>query len=354
MLDAWGPSWSTRLQAQLERLEPLWQADWTETDLRIWWTDFQENQESTLEKRLTHLDFMASYEAAPVELHGSLRDLVESFYLYYRVRKTEDPDAGHGALANDLKAIKTLGGWFGIPTEVWPKVPSPPDEERWLPSPEQVYDLLHTQYEPNASRDPANALIVYLLVFDFGIGVRFPSEAYAARVHDVDLDNRTLLIREPKKGDKTRRIYVEPEWLIDGRTRLSMRNWLRWRDKMDPTTDALFPRPDGTAWPSKEALNQHLKRRVKPHFEWFYSYLGRHWCATARLIDWQDYGRAADWLGHAKVDRVRNEYGREWRVWRQTHGDDWLERAWQRPRNKRPPETARLVRSQGEGEVGPT
>jgi len=354
MHDAWGPSRSTRLQTLLERFEGVWDEEWREEDLRFWWTEFEQNKESTLEKRLNSLEFMATYEPAPVQLHGSLRDFVESFLIYWKVRKTQDSDAGHGALQNDLKAVKTLGSWFEIPDGIWPKAPAPPDEDRDLPSPEQVYDLLHTQYEPNASRDPANALIVYLIVWAFGIGARIPSEAYAARVQDVDLEAGTVLIREPKKGDRTRRLYIEPEWLCTGRTRLSLANWLTWRDKMNPTTDALFPRPDGSAWPSKKALNQHLKRRVKEHHGWFNGRLGRHWCATARLIEWDgDYGRAAEWLGHEKQDRVRNVYGRAHRVWKQTYGGDWLERAWQRPRNKDPPESASLVQDQGGREVGP-
>src|SRR5207247_2722952 len=78
------------------------------------------------------------------------------------------------ALKGDHHAIRALGAFLSIPDNVWPTCPTVVvKESRWVPSPEQVHDLLQSRFGPTRSYE--HHLTRYMLAYSFGIGVRPPS-----------------------------------------------------------------------------------------------------------------------------------------------------------------------------------
>lgn len=327
MQDAWN-TYASRLRTKLDQLK-VPHNDWTTDELVMYLRDYKRRNPSTIQKRLAHLRFMQEHEAMPVRMHGSRYEVVNSFYLYVRYRETVE-GARHGAVINDHKAIRTLGDFLGIPREVWPTAPTAPKtDERWLPTPEEVYDLLHADYTPRPNVSYENALVKALLLLDYGIGVRFPSEAHALKLRDFDPDRHLLVITEPKKSGRRRTLLLEPEWLCCSKQHASLANYLKWRDKVDPERkqEAFFLKPDGTPFASKFGMLKFVRGHVVKRFPWFHPYQGRHWCANARLIEWGfDATRVADWLGHEAVDMTRRAYDHNARLYARLYGTDWLAR----------------------------
>lgn len=330
-MDAWDPQRMSRLRATLENLRTT-DDDWTWDDFLTYLLRFRRLKPDTIGSTARRLRFMERYPASPVQIHGTRSELVNTFCVYVTYRETVE-GAPASTTVNDHKAIRSLGEFLGIPAETWPTAPTPQAEDQdLLPDPEHVRLLLHTDVLPNAKRNPENALVRYLLAFDFGFGIRFPSEAHAMVLHDFDPARHLLVVTEPKKDHRRRRILIEPRWLCCSKRHMSLANWLRWREQLDPRTDALFPRPDGKEWTSKYALNRLLFRFVKPRFPWFHPYLGRHWSVNARLIEWGfDYARVAQWHGHDDARQVLRHYERSARLHQALYGDRWLLRAFQRP-----------------------
>lgn len=161
------------------------------------------------------------------------------------------------------------------------------------------------------------------------VAFRWPSEAFAMLVSDFDPPKHTLIIREPKKNYSERTLYLEPEWICCASNRPSLANWLTWRAKVaDGTSNAMFLKPDGEPFRSKQEMATWLANRVKPHFPWFHGYMGRRWGVNARLIEWNfDYARVAQWTGHESIDMIRREYEQDARLHAKLYGKNWLSRA---------------------------
>lgn len=334
MDDAWGPDAMSRLRDQIAAVRATEDPDWTEDLLEQYLKRFERQRESTIDTRLRQLRFMRDYEKAPVAIHGTKDEIVDTFLRYVTFRE-EVADAGPSALVNDHQAIRTLGKLLAIPQNVWPTRPSLEDkDDRWIPSPDQVHELLHTDFytTPHPRRNVRNAWARYVLGFSFGFGVRTPSEAYALPCDGIRPSEGTVRVIEPKKGHSSRVLYVKPEWLLESRRHLALGNWLTWREDLDATTGKAFPRPDdsGQAYASKWGFRQALVRAVNnvDGFDWWYPNLGRYWGINARLIDTGfDYERVARWTGHTSVDRLINDYDQGARRLREIHGDNWIHRA---------------------------
>jgi integrase len=351
MLGAWDSSRRPGLQAILDELKKENTApQWTEADLKEWLENDQEKAAKTTEDRIRHFRFMETYPAQPVMLHGTRFQFLMSARLFYDVRKRSfeeervekgDPSIGNGALERDLKTLKTLGKFLGVPENVWPVGPPrvQPAKET-MPTPEKVYELLHHDWTPNPARNIENQWVKHVLAMAFGIGPRPPKELWFMRATAYNPDSGLLKIVEPKKRHRVRTIYVEPTWLANGTNRPSLDNWLRHRDRLNPESSAMFPNPiTGRDFPSPEAFNEFLKGRVKDAFPWFHGYLARHWCCYARLIDGgltdTNYNLVAEWFGHDSVDMTRDTYGPGARAYSKSpaYGTDWLSRAFAKPRS---------------------
>ncbi|MHB8585879.1 MAG: hypothetical protein ACYDDF_08620 [Thermoplasmatota archaeon] len=259
---------------------------------------------------------------------------MQTFAGYVTCRE-EFESAKFGALSNDHKAIRALGDFLGIPENVWPTCPPAPEHEgKQVPSPEQVYELLHHDFFAKNSFE--NLLVRYLLAYSFGYGVRAPSELLTLSLMDLDLANHIVTVTEFKtnKSGRRRRIVVEPEWLCCSRSRLSLENWVAKRTNLPGTSPAVFVRENGQPFTNPDALAVFLKRTVQPEFPWYTCYVARHWSCNARAIQWNlDWARVAKWHGHRTTKMAMSTYAPAVEVHRKLYGDEWLERAFSRNRD---------------------
>ncbi|MFO1535289.1 MAG: hypothetical protein ABR586_06450, partial [Thermoplasmatota archaeon] len=309
--------------------------EWTQSDLENWLLDDQEKAVSTADGLLRHLRFMEAYPGQPVTLQGTRYQFVLSGRLYYKVRKdVEKP--GYGALQNDLKVLRKVGTFLGVPKDVWPVAPYTPNPgRRAMPRPEEVYGTLHRTYAPNAKRDGAmvNAWARHVLALSWGFGLRGPKEPWFLKADSYDPGTGIFKVVEPKKHYKERFLYVEPVWLGNSHSRLSLTGWLKWRDQLAPDSNALFPNPvTGKDFPTPAAFAKCFYDLVKPQVPWFNFRLARHWATYARIIDagFSDtgYNLVAEWLGHDSADMTRDTYGPAARTFSKSpaYGKDWITR----------------------------
>lgn len=342
MPEAW-TSYGARLKTTLNDLKEQ-NIEWTTNELATHLREYKRLGRDTIQKRLAQLAFMERHPVFPVQMHRGAWAFVNSFWLYVQHREKQE-GCGPGALKNDHRAVRCLGQFLGIPGDVWPTAPTQPmTDEREIPAPERIHALLHTDYTASPRISYANHLVKGLLVFDFLVGARMPSEAFALRLADFDPARHRLVVTEPKKTGRRRTIHmvsivrgkhgkpgrIEPHWYCCSTRHPSLANYLLWRKKVDPEgkQEAFFLRADGTPFPSKYALAKWLNEMVKPKFPWFHPYLGRHWSCNARLIDSSyDYSAVAKWHGHESVDMTRQEYEHNARMLEAEFGGNWLIRA---------------------------
>lgn len=358
----WDVAANVKLQATLRALREGSASNWTMDEFIQYLLFYKRRKPKTVDDYRRQLNFMARHAIAPVQLKGTRTELVESFSMYVTVREQVE-GCPPTSLKNDHHAIRALGAFLGIPDNVWPTCPTVVvKESRWVPRPEQVYELLHSQF--GTTRSYEHQLTRYMLAYSFGIGVRPPSELLTIRVPDIDLDNGVIVITEAKKGSRRREQVIKPRWLCDAENRLSIKRWIEGpRNLCNPQTDALFPNVDGHPFTTTEACGQFLKRHVcgderrewrcwdeddprpGPRFPWYQPYISRHWSCNARLIEtayrvkgqWQyDWNAVARWHGHESVKMTMNTYARAVEVNHQKYGDNWLTRAFGRPEKKRP------------------
>lgn len=336
MRRAWD-SYGTRLRTILNDLKEQ-DGKWTPDEFMMHMREYKRLNPRTIQGRLAQLAFMERHPVFPVQTHKGPWALVNSFWLYVQHREKVE-EAQPGALRNDHKAVRTLGDFLAIPHQVWPTAPAElMTDERFIPTPEQVHDLLQANYTPRPKVSYENALVKGLLVFDFLIGPRFPSEPHALQLADLDCARHRIVITEPKKTGRRRTLRIEPTWICCSPRHPSLANYLVWRRKVDPERQqkAFFLQANGKPFSSKDTLRNYLNEMVKPKFPWFNPYLGRHWSCTARLIDWDfDYNRVADWHGHESVNMTRREYEHNTRLLKAEFGGEWIARTG-RKTNRRP------------------
>jgi integrase len=231
------------------------------------------------------------------------------------------------AIVNNLKAIKRYLNICGInPDDIRYKPPIiPENNDIHVPKPEIVHNLITHTY----SKDPyQNNLIQYLLCHNFMLGWRVPSEPAIMKTTNIDLDNECILIVEPKKHNRKRTIYPEP-YIINGRRYKSFKNWIEhWRPKVanQYSKDFLYLQPDGRPF-TNDTLRIKLSRAVKPVWNGYYPYISRHWCAVARLLEWNlKVIRVRDFLGHVKIETTMG-YLRTANQFYDRNEKDWLKRA---------------------------
>lgn len=321
-----------RLKEELENLR-MPERPWTIEELRAHLLEWRRRSPGTVEERLRHLERLATHPLVPVKIHGTRIEIVASFYAFVRHRELVEGKRST-AIVNDYKAIRALGDFLRIPANVWPTRPTVERRAKeLLKSPEDVHELLHAAYTRNARKSYENHLVRHMLGATVGLNMRAPSELWEMRLGDFEPTTHTLVIREPKKGHRTRRLLIEPTWLCCGPTRLSLGTYLRrWRPKVDVGgTDRFWLRPTGEPFATKLDLARFLERRVQRHFPWFSCYFGRRWGSNARLIDSKyDYARVANFLGHESMDRLRNDYEQDARLHERLHGRSWIQRAFEK------------------------
>lgn len=357
------PAERARLRDILEGNEDR-NKDWTEEEFEHWMI-WERLGLKTRKQRRRDLKRMAIHGVHPVKIHGTRFEIVDTFTEFSTYRELVER-VGAPGIRNDYKAIKTLGKYRGIPLTAWrrpPPIVRRPHAD--MPSPEMIRALLRSKFAPDPAHSYEHHLVQYILAWDFFFGPRFPSEFVAMLVDDWRPATHSLWWRMTKMEGESHQVVIEPRWMCCGRNFPSLHNYVhKWRPKVDVGgTDAMLLDPNGEPFKSPEALKAWMDERVKPvaeklgfgeRFERYHGYLGRTWCAQARLIRWdRNFGRVAQWLGHADGDQVIARYGRDVEVNAAIHGDHWLERTFLPQRTAKGAKTPRPAQSSLDGKMLP-
>ena len=246
--------------------------------------------------------------------------------MYFKYREHIEKVSPH-SIKNNLKAIKRYFNICGLnPTSIRYKPPIIPESiDVKVPKPELVHKLIYHKYSKDKYQ---NALIQYLLCHSFIIGWRVPSEPCILKVSDVDFENGVITITEPKKRYR-QRIIIPENFILNGKRYKSFKNWIDcWRSKVENqySKDFLYLQPNGKPF-TKDTLRMRLSRYVKPVWNGYNPYISRHWCAIARLLDWDlKTIRVRDWLGHTEIQTTMT-YLRTARMYYDKKEKNWLSRA---------------------------
>ena len=266
-------------------------------------------KESTADKYLGLAKLMETHPVFPVNFR---KPHWTNFFQYMdHIKMTEN--ATPNALKNRRKAWGMFCKAWGTYNE-WPtyKLPHIPDRTKniVLPTPETVKKLLQHRYTTDKY---LNRLIQYHFFTGFMIGLRPEKEMVILNLEDLHLDekdNYTVRIVEPKKNGDTRVLRLENNIAIS-KTRKSMKNYVDTiRPKFaDPNEKALLVNPEtGKRWTENDLRFKLLYRYGKQVWPRYWPYVMRHWCATARSIEWKKDNtvlyRVKYWMGHVKLDQT--------------------------------------------------
>jgi site-specific recombinase XerD len=237
------------------------------------------------------------------------------------------------ALQNEWKAIKKLLTAYGI--QHWDYQPPSTTTQhiRTLQHPNRVRNMIHHKYTNNKDK---NLHLQYLILTTYMIGARNPSEPPKITLDDVNLENGTIIITEPKKHNKKRMIKPNKHFMT-GRNCKSMKYWIdniRPRYTSKYTNNKLFITLTGRPF-TKNYLRKYLNKNIKPHYPEYQTYTCRHWAATAQLIkeyietkNWNE-SRVSRWLGHDNT-KTTKDYINQAEMWLEIAPYDWFERVLKR------------------------
>ncbi len=240
--------------------------------------------------------------------------------------------------------------------------------DKAIPTPEIVHNILRYEYikkeefnkyykqvkDKGIRRRDLNKYIQYQFFFGFFIGMAFEKEMVILNLQDVidQADRYAIRITRPKIGNKKRMLKLEGT-ISKSPVHKSVHNYLtkirpKFADKKE-TAFSVNPKT-GRRW-GYDLVEQHerndfskvvqkgcdqlrgyMERWGKRVYPQFYPYLMRHWCGTARMIDWDKEGdafaRVQVWLGHADP-KDTTIYVQLHRLWDDNKGS-WLSRALKR------------------------
>lgn len=168
---------------------------------------------------------------------------------------------------------------------------TPKDDRRHL-TPGEVQKLLDaTKGSRNAARDRC----LLLLMFRHGLRV---SEALGLQLSQVDLEGRTLYVTRLKRGLST----THPLRADECR---ALRVWLTERDRMQPSTKALFVSERRgalsrkTAWVAIRDYGEIAGLAIAAH-----PHMLRHACGFALADQGADTRLIQDYLGHRNIQHT--------------------------------------------------
>ena len=278
---------------------------------------------STIEKRLRYARFMENHPA-PVDFRNPS---YENFIRHMDYREQIE-QATSQALRHEWKTMTMFLRAYGI-ADNWIKYRAPhytPNTDIIIPYPETVNKFFTTKYTTNLYE---TKLYQYLFFTGFMIGMRPPSELSNLNITDVTIDDKkgSLTITETKKHGKKRTLILE-EFILVSSNRKSLKNYIdKWRPQVsNGTENALFLTPEGKRF-TPDFLRQKLTEHGSKIWKGFHPYTMRHWCATARMIEW-DYNidRVSSWLGHNHLDMTKRYVHMAEEYYKQDQGS-WLKRA---------------------------
>jgi len=269
---------------------------------------------TTAKKRIRTLEYIANHPIAIDLANPTLQDWIN--HSDYR----EQIEGATTALQNEWKAMKTLLTSYGM--QHWNYKPPTTTTEtyRVIPHPHRVRNMIRHPYTGKKDHDRH---IKYLITATHMIGGRNPSEYHNLTLDDVNLEHGTILIKEPKKGNKKRLTRPYPQFMT-GRNCPSMKYWI---EKIRPkytthkSKEYLFITLTGNPF-TPDYLRKYLTDTIKPAFPEYQPYTSRHWYATARLI--QEYIDTKHW----NKARVQRNLGHETQATTDTYisqAETWME-----------------------------
>ncbi len=280
---------------------------------------------STIEKNLRYARFMENHNVS-VDFRNPSRDNFMDHMDY----REEVENAGPHALRHEWKTMKMFLRAWGMEKQ-WQPYKAPPipcNDEIVIPSPDTVHKFFDYRYSDDAYEDK---LYQYIFYIGFLVGMRPPSEIAnmnLENIHISDDGGGSLTIVEEKKHGRRRTIIPE-KYILSSPTRKSLKNWItKWRPMAETSSsgNAVFLTPQGKRF-SVRYLGKKLRQNGQKVWPEFHPYTMRHWCATARLIEWNfNINRVKYWMGHAKIDTTLNYL----HIAQEYYGQDqsnWLKRA---------------------------
>jgi len=270
-------------------------------------------------KLLQHRQFMEHY-IVPVDFTlfentAESYDRVEKFLRHREIIEFDECKKGKGASAlhNDWACIRMHLDAYKIPHgkgTIWdylpPKRPKKTRIHR-IPFPNQLHEMLHLKYHKDNAVD---AMIKTMLICNYFIGWRFPSEMFEAKVSDINFEREEILVHSQKYDWAER--YVDISEIAHRRNIKNLYNWVNlWRPRLirddDLVSDYLFFKPDGTPFKDTENLRiwfeHHVKKIAIQVFPEYFNYGSRYWNGVARLI------RSKIMTGHFDIYEVCAEMG---------------------------------------------
>ena len=263
----------------------------------------------TINRNLRYLRYMASFE--PKEYAVDILDPNRQNFFHHMDYREQMQGAGWGALKHQWQAMIMALRAFGIDYKSWHY--RPPHRPRYqvipIPLPKQLHKMIHLKYNDN---EYTNALIKTLLLHNYYIGWRVPSEPTLIKIDDVDLENKILKITSPKLYNATRQIDIDE--IATRHTTFSFKNYIDiWRPKVENqySNDFLYLKPDGKPFTIENLrmfLNRKASKTIKTIFPEYYNYTSRHFSAIAHLIrtkiqtDAFDVYEVKEHMGHTKIE----------------------------------------------------
>ena len=255
---------------------------------------------STVEKRLQYARFMEKHPM-PVSFR---KPNYEQFIGHMDFRETIEK-AGACALHNEWLTMLMFLRAYGIIWKYRPPV-RPEHDEIILPFPDTVRELTRHKYFKDKY---LTKTIQYIMFHNFMIGWRVPSEPCNFTIdcfHD-DKNKGSLTIIESKKRGRKRTIVPE-KTIMFSRYRKSFKNYLdtiRPKVENQYSGDTFYLTSEGKPF-TKDYLRKILSKTGKQVWSDYHPNISRHWCATARYIEWRDIYKVAKWHGHKNINRTAN------------------------------------------------
>ncbi len=280
--------------------------------------------DSTIDKNLRSARFMDNHPM-PVDFR---KPSYENFIKHMDYRE-EIEDATPCALKNEWKAMLMFLRAWGMEKQ-WSGYKSPyyaAHHEITLPYPETVHKFFHYNYSNNKYE---NKLYQYIFFIGFFFGVRPPSELCNMTIDNIRINTNgkgMVTIIETKKHGRKRTLVPE-KYLLSSRVHKSLKNWINhWRPLVaDKNEKTLFLTTEGKPF-TPRYMGKKLRENGKKVWKDYHPYTMRHWCATARMIEWKyNINRVSDWLGHNNINTTRKYVHIAQEYYDQDQGS-WLKRA---------------------------
>jgi len=245
--------------------------------------------ENTIKRDIRRIKLMANKnQPFPIDFLNPSNPQFNYHMSWYRENKYDDKTGRNFyGLKERREAFYLYLESVGIPKNYFPyRLPKQPQNNTVdFPNPDKAVEITRSSFYNDKELD---WYWQFAHLYNFIVGPRAPSEIIVMQISDIDFDNCTIKFRQPKLNNKIRKIEL-PEAFIKGKTRKSLKNFIDYhRSKFvnQYSDDYLFISP----WSGKpygpDGLAKRLASTGKQVMSDFHCYMGRHFCATGKLISY--------------------------------------------------------------------